>query len=202
MEGHPGVLVLNRLYQAVQVTGVRRAFRLFYTGRARAITSDFSSFDFADWCDLPPSMGAPLIRTPTYIIEIPSVIQLLEYAKVPNQGIRFNRRNLFIRDRSRCQYCGVYRSQRELNLDHVVPTSRGGRSTWENVVVACLPCNTRKGNRTPAEAHMKLIRPPKRPIAHPLLRSRWIGHRLPDSWKTFLDEAYWSVELSDEVQTR
>ena len=198
-----GVLVLNSLYQAVQVTGVQRAFRLFYAGRARAVAPDFNSYDFENWCDLPLGLeGAdssmPLIRTPTRTIRIPTVIQLIHFSKLPNCEVRFNRRNIFIRDRNRCQYCGKVKPQRELNLDHVVPQSRGGKSTWENVVCACIPCNTKKGNRTPLEASMRLIRQPKKPAGHPLLRARWMGE-CPAEWRTFLDEAYWNVELEDDV---
>ena len=101
----------------------------------------------------------------------------------------------------RCQYCGGVFVQRDLNLDHVVPLSRGGRSEWTNVVAACVPCNGRKGNRFPEEAGMRLIRQPKKPAGHPLLRANWIG-RFHEEWKTFLDEAYWNVELSDEVVPR
>ena len=83
-------------------------------------------------------------------------------------------------------------------LDHVVPLSRGGRSSWDNVVAACIPCNSKKGNRTPTGAGMNLIRLPRKPAGHPLLRAHWLG-TVHDEWKTFLDEAYWNVELSDDV---
>jgi len=192
------VLVLNSLYQAVQITGVQRAFRLFYAGRARALAPDFHAYDFENWCDLPVGIGDEVIRTPSRRIRIPRVIQLVHYDRVPHREVRFTRRNIFYRDRNRCQYCGQIFLQRDLNLDHVVPLSRGGRSGWTNVVTACVPCNGRKGSRLPAEAGMKLVRQPKKPAGHPLLRANWIG-RFHEEWKTFLDEAYWNVELSDEV---
>lgn len=197
-ESASSVLVLNSLYQAVQVTGVRRAFRLFYAGRARAITRDFVSHDFENWCDLPPDADHEVIRTPSRAIRVPKVIQLVLYDRLPNREVRFTRRNIFYRDRNRCQYCGRVFSQKELNLDHVAPISRGGTSCWANVVCACVPCNTRKGARLPSEAGMSLIRTPKRPMGHPMLRANWIGP-CPEEWRTFLDEAYWNVELSDEV---
>ena len=195
------VLVLNSLYQAIQVTGVRRAFRLFYSGRARAVTSDFSSYDFDNWCDLPPRAGDDVIRTPTRAIRIPKVIQLIQYDRLPSREVRFTRRNIFYRDKNRCQYCGGIFRQRDLNLDHVVPLSRGGKSTWENVVCACVPCNTRKGDRSPTDAGMRLVRRPKKPAGHPMLRATWIGP-CPEEWKTYLDEAYWNVELHDDVMLR
>jgi 5-methylcytosine-specific restriction endonuclease McrA len=197
-EATSSVLVLNSLYQAVQVTGVRRAFRLFYAGRARAVAPDFASFDFDNWCDLPPRAEDRVIHTPTLAIRIPKVIQLIRYDRLPSREIRFTRRNIFYRDKNRCQFCGQVFPQKELNLDHVVPLSRGGKSNWKNVVCACIPCNTRKGNRTPSEAEMRLIRRPRKPAGHPMLRANWIGP-CPDEWKTFLDEAYWNVELHDDV---
>jgi 5-methylcytosine-specific restriction endonuclease McrA len=192
------VLVLNNLYQAVQVTGVQRAFRLFYAGRARALSSDFVSYDFENWCDVPVGVEDEVICTPARSIRIPRVIQLVYYDRVPQREVRFTRRNIFYRDKSRCQYCGKIFVQRDLNLDHVVPLSQGGRSGWTNVVTACVPCNSRKGNRTPAEAGMRLVRQPRKPAGHPLLRATWLG-RYHEEWRTFLDEAYWNVELSDDV---
>jgi 5-methylcytosine-specific restriction endonuclease McrA len=192
------VLVLNSLFQAVQVTGVRRAFRLFYSGRARALSSDFVAYDFENWCDLPLRSSDRVIHTPTRTIRIPRVIQLVQYDKLPTREVRFTRRNIFYRDRNRCQYCGSSFVQRELNLDHVVPLSRGGTSCWENVVCACIRCNTHKGAKTPTEAGMKLIRRPRRPAGHPVLRASWLGP-CPEEWRTFLDEAYWNVELADEI---
>jgi 5-methylcytosine-specific restriction endonuclease McrA len=196
MEG--SVLVLNSLYQAVQITGVQRAFRLFYAGRARALDPDFRVYDFENWCDLPLSAGDEAIHTPSCAIRIPRVIQLVYYNRVPRREVRFTRRNIFYRDKHRCQYCRRILPQRELNLDHVVPLSRGGRSEWGNVVTACVPCNSRKGSRLPTEAGMKLFRVPRKPAGHPLMRELWLG-RFHEEWKSYLDEAYWNVELSDDL---
>ncbi len=192
------VLVLNSLYQAVQITGTHRAFRLFYAGRARALSPDFTPYDFDNWCDLPVGIDDDVIRTPSRRIRIPRVIQLVYYDRVPHREVRFTRRNIFFRDRNRCQYCGKVFAQRDLNLDHVVPLSRGGHSEWTNVVTACVPCNSKKGNRYPAEAGIKLVRRPKKPAGHPILRSSWI-RQFHEEWRTFLDEAYWNVELSDDI---
>lgn len=192
------VLVLNSVFQAVQVTTVRRAFRLFYAGRARAVAPDFTTYDFENWCELPPGAGHEIICTPRRAIRIPRVIQLLHYDRVPRREVRFTRRNIFFRDRNRCQYCGRVFLQSDLNLDHVVPLSRGGSSTWDNVVCACVACNSRKGNRTPHEAGMLLVRLPRRPAGHPILRAGWIGPHY-EEWRTFLDVAYWNVELSEDV---
>jgi 5-methylcytosine-specific restriction endonuclease McrA len=197
-EAANSVLVLNSLYQAVQVTGVRRAFRLFYSGRARALASDFVSYDFDNWCDLPPRAGDDVIRTPTRVIRIPKIIQLVRFDRLPTREVRFTRRNIFYRDKNRCQYCGKVFQQRELNLDHIIPISRGGTSCWENVVCACISCNTKKGDRLPSEAGMKIYRRARKPAGHPMLRAKWLGP-CPEEWRTFLDEAYWNVELADDI---
>ena len=189
------VLVLNSLFQAVQVTGIRRAFRLFYAGRARAIDpSEFLSYDFENWCDLPPRAGDVVIHTPTRAIRIPSVIQLVHYDRLPSREVRFTRRNIFYRDRNRCQYCGHYFPTSELSIDHVIPRKQNGDDSWTNLVCACVRCNARKGGRTPDQAHMKLIRPPVMPRRNPMITLR-MGNQKYESWKTFLDNAYWSVEL-------
>ena len=188
-----GVLVLNRLYQAVQVTGVRRGFRLFYAGRARAVGPDFATYTFENWCDLPPGVDDEVIHTPRRVIRIPRVIQLVTYDRLPRREVRFTRRNIFFRDRNRCQYCGRTFPQRELNLDHVVPLSRGGTSCWDNVVCACVACNSRKGSKTPDEAGLHLRKRPVKPKWVPFSDVAPKARR--ESWKQFLSRAYWESEL-------
>jgi 5-methylcytosine-specific restriction endonuclease McrA len=187
------VLVLNRLFQAIQVTSVRRAITLLYKGQVRAVGADYRTYDFDNWQDIPVQPQDLAITTPGRSILVPYVVQLLRFEKVPRQEVKFSRGNIYLRDRNRCQYCGKKFSTSELSLDHVVPVSRGGKSTWENVVCACLKCNVRKGNRLPSECSMALIHPPKRPRWHPL--HRFEGRQFPEIWKNFLDAAYWTVEL-------
>ena len=146
LDGH--VLVLNRLYQPIQVTSIRRAITLFYKGDARAVDRDYITYDFENWADLAHEPEQSFIVTPTRNIPIPDVVQLLRFDRLPRQEVKFSRGNIYIRDRNRCQYCGRKFPTSELSLDHVVPISRGGRSTWENVVCACLGCNVRKGNNS------------------------------------------------------
>jgi 5-methylcytosine-specific restriction endonuclease McrA len=136
------------------------------------------------------------VTTPSRNIIIPAVVQLLAFDRMPRQEVKFSRGNIYLRDQNRCQYCGRKFPSSELSLDHVHPISRGGRSTWENVVCACLPCNVRKGNRLLNECHdLRLIRAPVRPRWHPLHRLQ--GRIYPEVWKNFLDEAYWNVELHE-----
>jgi 5-methylcytosine-specific restriction endonuclease McrA len=124
------------------------------------------------------------------------LILLLHYDQLPPQEVRFTRKNIYLRDKSRCQYCGHRAPTRELNLDHVIPLSRGGRSTWQNVVCCCLKCNSRKGNSLPQEAGMRLVKTPKKPRWHPLVKLSSNSGRY-EVWRNFLDLAYWNVELVD-----
>ena len=195
------VLVLNRLWQAVNICSARRAFSLVYAGQAQIVSSDsannFSTHDFESWRDL--SANAPeheVVTTISFKIRIPRVIVLLVFDRLPKKEVKFTRHNVFERDKNTCQYCGHVFDRSELNLDHVVPRDRGGTTTWENVVCSCIPCNTRKGNRLPREAHMSLIRKPKRPKWRPFVQITFAAPQ-HDLWKHFVDLAYWNVELSD-----
>lgn len=193
------VLVLNRVYQAIHVTGVFRAFRLFYADRARAVDGDFRTYTFDHWCRLPANPETDVIRTPSRVIRIPRVIQLVRYDRLPRVEMRFSRRNVFRRDRHRCQYCGRVFPERLLNLDHVVPISRGGTSTWDNVVCACIECNNRKGNRIPEEANMSPLRRPKKPTGPGGFHLAWPGGRPHREWEVFLHAVQWPVELCDDA---
>jgi 5-methylcytosine-specific restriction endonuclease McrA len=198
------VLVLNKLYMAIQVVSVRRAFGLLFKELAEVVTLDdgrYLSYDFHSWREVSEARAAfrgpddEFIRTVHFEIQVPRVIRLLTYDRIPRQKVAFNRRNIFARDGNRCQYCGRRFATSDLSLDHVQPKSRGGRTTWQNIVCACLTCNVRKGGRTPAEAGMRLIRHPIQPKTCPALRLK-LSNRKYTSWKAFLDNAYWSVELT------
>jgi 5-methylcytosine-specific restriction endonuclease McrA len=192
------VLVLNRVYQPIHVTSVRRAVSLLYQGVARAIDDEFRLLDFEGWAEL-AAASEDAIHTPTRAIRVPRVVVLVAHAHLPHQRVRFSRLNVYARDESACQYCGRRRARSELNLDHVIPRSRGGSTSWENVVCSCVACNLRKGGRTPEEAGMRLLRQPSRPRWTAVFRAaaRRAIHR---QWIPFLglvDAAYWNVELRD-----
>jgi 5-methylcytosine-specific restriction endonuclease McrA len=182
------VLVLNRVYLPVRVTTARRAFRLLYQGKARVILPDYSTYDFAQWQGSRAGEHAGVGLTGGRRLGVPPVIVLRSYSGVPRHQVRFSRRNVFMRDGHKCQYCGDVRPLRDLNVDHVRPVSGGGPSTWENVVCCCVPCNRRKGNRSPEEAGMKLLRIPKRPRWHPL-HDGTRRERVPSDWRHFVDSA-------------
>ncbi len=190
------VLVLNRLFQAIQVTTVRKAFCLLYKGHVRAVAPDYTTYDWEDWVDVPPQPHEDSIVTPTLRIRIPRVILLVDFDRLPRHEVRFTRKNIFYRDRNRCQYCGGKFQTRDLNLDHVVPLSRGGKSTWENVVCCCVACNSRKGGLLPEEAGMRLVKTPVKPRWHPLVKISFTTGQYK-AWKNFLDIAYWNTELRE-----
>ena len=196
---HGEVLVLNNLYQAIQVTSVRRAMCLLYKDLVRVVDGDFATYNFENWSDLPVTHDDDAVHTPRRAIRVPRVVLLVNYGRLPRYEVRFTRKNIFHRDRNRCQYCGSRFRSQDLNLDHVRPLSRGGRSSWVNVVCCCLRCNRVKANRTPAEAGMTLTREPQRPRWHPLARIRW-SHGRYEIWRNFLDAAYWNVELGEDPE--
>jgi len=196
------VLVLNRLWQAVNVCSVRRAMSLLFQGHAQVVfgddDGDFQTFNFGEWRDFSQEQPhADSIATVSLRIRVPRVILLLVYDRLPRKEVKFTRYNIFERDRNTCQYCGKFFDRVDLNLDHVIPKNQGGPTTWENIVCSCVPCNTRKGHRTPREARMTLIRKPRRPKWRPFVQLN-VGLKAHDSWKHFLDVAYWNVELGGD----
>src|SRR5512146_2824218 len=119
-------------------------------------------------------------------IRVPSVIRLLEYRRIPHQTRALSRKNILLRDRNTCQYCGTVLGSSDLTLDHVIPRSRGGASTWENLVACCQPCNRRKGNQSPVEAGLKLLREPRTFTLHTSRHiMRLLGHS-DDKWRKYL----------------
>ncbi|QVL34710.1 HNH endonuclease [Telmatocola sphagniphila] len=198
------VLVLNKMFMAVHVISVRRAFCLLCKDLAEVVTLEdgsYTTYDFSTWREVSEFRAAHFreeeddwVRTASMEIQAPRVIRLLGYDRVPKQTVKFNRRNLFARDHNQCQYCGKKFVLSELSLDHVIPRSQGGKTTWDNIVCACVACNVKKGGRTPKQANMTLIRKPEKPKRSPLLSIK-MNQRKYRSWQSFLDNAYWSVEL-------
>jgi 5-methylcytosine-specific restriction endonuclease McrA len=202
------VLVLNKFYQAIRVVNVRRAFSMLCREMAEVIhietdargQSKWQNLDFGEWTELSQLKkefepdGYDWIHTVRFEIAVPRIIRLLAYDKLPRQDVKFNRRNIYARDSSRCQYCGKKMPTTELSLDHVTPRSQGGKSTWENIVCCCVKCNVKKGGRTPEQASMHLISKPHKPKRSPVINIRLADQRY-SSWKQFLDTAYWTVEL-------
>lgn len=200
------VLVLNKFFMALHVISAKRAFVLLCKESAEVISVDegkFSSYNFESWKDislfktksgLPDDNVTTWIRTVSFEIEVPKIIRLLCYDKLPRSNVKFNRRNIFARDENKCQYCGKRFPTSELSLDHITPKAYDGKTTWTNIVCACTECNKRKGGRNPEQAGMKLIRKPVKPKHSPILSMKLRSDKY-SSWKQFLNEAYWSVPL-------
>ena len=163
MNGH--VLVLNQDYSALTLCSVERAVILVILQKA----------------DVVEALPGQFVRSPTRHLPCPSIVRLRASVAVPYKRIMISRKNILRRDRFRCQYCG---SRDRLTVDHVLPKSRGGRDSWENLVAACTPCNNRKGNRTPEEANMLLARKPFRPT-HVMFIRDFMG-TVNDTWKPYL----------------
>src|ERR1700745_3291699 len=166
---HEPVLVLNATYEPINVTAVRRAMVLLLKGVAQAE-------------ELHSAGGQSAANTH----RVPSVIRLLAYRHIPQQSRALSRKNILLRDRNTCQFCGSLFPSSELTLDHVVPRSRGGRSYWENLAAGCYRCNNTKGDRTPEEAGLKLARKPRPFTLHTSRQlMRLTGHR-DDRWRKYL----------------
>ncbi|MBK8978941.1 MAG: HNH endonuclease [Planctomycetes bacterium] len=187
-------LVLNRSWLAIATTTVREALAMMYTGTARAIRPEtYEVHEFDSWASLAVPPDSPCVRTVTLRIRVPEVIVLSRLDRLPPRAVPFTRRNLFRRDRDTCQYCGAKPGRRNLSIDHVVPRSKGGESSWTNCVLACLRCNRRKADLTPREANMPLRKKPKAPPWEPTLGIP-IG-QFRQSWERFISERYWNVPL-------
>ena len=187
------VLVLNRYYMPVHIANAKRAVDLLYKESAESIDAEGASYQgylFEDWVSAcmagrVESINGDWVRTVSMRFRVPRVIRLLRYSSMPKWEVKFNRRNIILRDRLKCQYCGKKISIEEATLDHVIPRTDGGKTTWDNVVLACSRCNTKKGGRRPAAAGMRLIKRPSKPKFSPL-----IYHKYRDEeyrvWKKFI----------------
>jgi len=171
-------LLLNSTYEPLKVISWQRAVTLMWLGKVEVVRSYERD-----------------VRAVTFKVRMPAVVRLLRFVRRKQPQVSFSRRNLFARDENRCQYCKKQFEMSELTYDHVVPRSHGGRTEWTNIVTCCVDCNRRKGGRTPEQAGMRLLRPPKRPEYLPNVVSITIGVKTaPEAWRDFL---YWNVELED-----
>jgi len=189
-------LVLNKTWTPINVTTVRRAIVMAFVDLARIVdVNSYELVSFDSWIRKGCSNGDG-VRGVDLVFDPPEVVVVRNYNKVPNGGVVFSRRNLYRRDNFTCQYCRAKPGTEELTIDHVVPRSKGGRTLWENCVLACISCNTRKGDKLPDQARMSLISKPKKPTWSPqYIFSKRINR--PRSWDAFLSEAYWNTELED-----
>ncbi len=189
------VLVLNRFYAPVHVVPVRRAICLLFRDLAEVIhvaNGQFTNYDFARWVEMSELLAEEQTAHDDWVmsirfqLQVPRVIRLFTYDRMPRKTLRFSRRNIFARDNYRCMYCCKRFPLHQLSLDHVVPRSQGGPTDWENIVTSCVRCNVKKGGRTPHEAQMGLAQQPVRPKRSPLLSSKLRNPKYV-AWRAFLE---------------
>jgi 5-methylcytosine-specific restriction endonuclease McrA len=173
-------LLLNATYEPLKIVHWQKAMTLWCQGKVEVI----SVYDRE-------------VRSVSFTFRLPSVIRLLRRIKIKRRFdyVPFSRANIYARDEYTCQYCGETLPSAELTFDHVVPVAQGGRKDWENIVTCCIFCNRTKGGRTPEQAHMKLVRHPRRPDKAPAIRITIGLRNAPESWRDYL---YWNVELDED----
>ncbi len=186
------VLVLNRHYQAIQVTTVQRAICHLVKGSAKVITPDWTTHTLEEWVKASRfyhNGNGRMIRSPSLSFLAPDAIYLVTFDRLPRLEVVFSRANLLVRDNYTCQYCGKsVRNPKDRTIDHVLPRSRGGKTVWDNVVLCCRKCNLRKGDRTPEEAGMKLLKKPKAPRWESIFMEDFPEEK-KEVWRQFLDFA-------------
>ena len=203
-------LVLNKNWVPIKVESLKESIKKIFKGTARFMDDEtFGIHTWESWVDNfsidldddPIDFGYEFLRGSSLMVRIPDVIVLSQYDKIPRTKIRLSRKNLLIRDRFKCKYCGLKLTSKTVTTDHVFPKSRGGKTEWTNVVCSCLRCNTRKGSKTIKEANLKLLSKPKAPNWSPLFS--YITDNIPKSWEKFINTSewneigYWDVELVD-----
>lgn len=194
------VLVLNRLWQPVQTCSVRRAVKLLCLGHAQVVQTDgpakYQTHDLTSWVNHSlTEVAAEVIHSVTVAFAVPRIIVLAAYDRLPRMEVKFSRHNLFLRDSFTCQYCRKQFAEKDLNLDHVIPRDKGGKTTWENIVTSCIRCNTRKANKLAHEVNMQLLREPKRPRWRPLFGMKSLS-RAHHSWEQFVQPDKSTVKMS------
>lgn len=208
------VLALNKNYVPVGIITVKKAFKKLVAGKAKIVhvadAGYYEDYDISSWAEfsaLKAMIDDELNGYEDWInsresdlpIEAPRVIRFLEYDKIFANKVRFSRKNVFLRDDYTCQYCGVQKPIKHLQLEHIVPKSKGGKTTWVNTVCSCDECNNSKRDRTPEQAGMKLLQKPRAPKFLPTEKVRgfkWDKNRYA-CWENFVSDMYWNVELSD-----
>jgi 5-methylcytosine-specific restriction endonuclease McrA len=180
-------LVLSAGYEPVARVTWQRAVTLLWEGKVEVVE------EYQD----------RVIRSMTIEIKIPSVIRFLRAIRGRKRALKFSRENVYVRDRRSCQYCGRIVPRHEATYDHVLPRSQGGKTLWENVVICCVPCNQKKGGRTPQQARMHLLSTPVKPASLPERLRVTIGWQpgMPKEWRNWVrDFSYWNGELENDVE--
>lgn len=201
------VLVLNRSYSPIWITNLKRAFVLLCNGIAEVVSvqdGTYYVYDINSWAEI-SELKRELndidgteewVFSARNVFEAPRIIKLINYDKIPSTKVKLTRKNIFLRDNNCCLYCGKKFNTQDLNIDHVIPSSEGGKNEWTNLVCSCYKCNSKKANKSLKEARMKLIRNPFEPKFIPPINARNSDSRY-DSWKGFLSDIYWNTLLKE-----
>ena len=217
------VLVLNRNWTAIGVVSLSKAINLLYTNyedgepKAKIITpppiGNYEVWDWNSWSNLIPEEGELGLVSATKVYKLPEVLLLTKYDSIPSYKVNFCRRAIWKRDAYSCQYCGRRPPADECTLDHIVPRSQGGETSWTNCVLACYQCNSQKADRKPEEAvkptkdkqrakewlgpsPMKLLKEPIKPTFS-IFRERI---KILDTWKHWVDKLYWEIPLDNDME--
>lgn len=215
------VLVLNRNWTAIGVVSVSKAINLLYTNyddgepKAKIITpppkGNYEIWSWSDWSDLRPEKGELGLVSASKVYKLPEVLLLTKYDSIPSYKVNFCRRAIWKRDTYSCQYCGRRPPPDECTLDHILPRSQGGETSWINCVLACYQCNSQKADRKPEDAFkpkdkqkakdwlgpspMKLLKEPVKPTFS-IFRERV---KILDTWKHWVDKLYWEIPLDNDM---
>lgn len=172
-------LLLNSTFEPLKIIGWQRAIMLWFDGKVE-IVEEYSDFN---------------LTSVSITIKCPAVVRLLQYINGRKHKVKFSRVNVFSRDKFTCQYCGVTPGTSNLTYDHVTPRSKGGKTVWENIATSCIPCNSKKADRTPQEAKMVLRTKPVKPGVSPNTKFIIGLPSTPDQWRSYL---YWNQELEHD----
>jgi len=200
------VLVLNKHYLAVRVSDFRRQLRKVQNERAKFLDPlTYLQYNWEEWLDefttTEKDENFNYINGKDYYVRMPEISVCSNYSSIPKSKVKLTRRNLLIRDNYTCQFTKKRVSASNATIDHVIPRSKGGKNTWENLVIASLEANTRKGDKTLEESGMKLLRKPVEPKWNPIYS--FMLTNKPKSWENFVNTdkwnevGYWDTELSD-----
>ncbi len=196
------VLVLNKNWSPVGTVTLQRGLTLLFgeyddgTPKAKIIEpSSYQTFTWDDWSQLKPEVTDAKIQSANCFFRVPEIILLSKYEKLPRPKVHFSRRTLYKRDKMTCQYCGSTPGTELLSIDHVIPRSQGGQTTWDNCVLACVDCNRKKADKSLKQANMKLRSVPKKPESNMF---RYDTMKPVKSWEAFLGAAYWNCELENQ----
>lgn len=195
-------LVLNKNFYAIQVAPWEKAVSLLWQGHAEAVDENYQTYNFKDWAALSSLIKdnpEGIVRSPSWTVKIPDVIRLTRMKSLPPGSVKFTRRNIYDQFNHTCAYCGSQPGDEELDMDHVIPRSKGGKTNWENIVLSCKDCNRHKADRTPRDAGMKLKKKPTKPRWQGIQRMTFQApFKIRKSWQSFLDEAFWNTELDHD----